>query len=1811
MKIDKLIEILEDNNIQIWTEHGKLKYKAPMGVLSNEILTALKENKSELIQYLDDNTIEMEEDSKHRFLPFPLTDVQSAYLLGRTDVFEYGNTACHIYIEIKYPELKLQKVQEIWNRLINKHEMLRAIIKTDGYQQILERVPQFVVEMNFDDNDDIALSRIREKMSHSIYNTEQWPLFELAITKTKEGDILHLSMDFLIADWTSIWRLILEFEQLYFYGNSEINPQIGVSFRDYVIAERKKTKTASYMKDKAYWMKRIDNFYSAPKLPKIDQNNESNPVRFLRKSLQLSKEEWKVFKEKAKKKGITSTTLLLCCYALCIERWSENKKFSLNLTVLNRLPIHNDIDKVVGDFTSINLLEINLEERQSFETLVETVNRQLFNDLDHNLFNGIEVIRELQKRRKNEKILMPFVFTSAIGLTNHQDHKMIGSYEGDGISQTPQVFIDCQAMDGDFGMIVNWDYRQNVFPEDLIADMFLSFENLVQSVVHDTEIWNKHIECKLPERQSSIFEQANRTFRTIKPQLIHENIIRYAQNNPNKVAIIDSKITMTYGELLSKANAVKNELQMCGYKKGDKIAVIMDKSVYQVVAVLGTLLNGGVYVPIDGQQAINRRNIILESINAKCILTKSNNNLQEVDKYNVIQVDTLEEKCGQFDYEKISPEETAYIIFTSGSTGTPKGVVITHQAVWNTIEDINHRFGISEKDTAIGLSELTFDLSVYDIFGLLSVGGCIVYPDPEKKRDPSHWAQLVKEYSITIWNSVPAFARMFVAFLESEGSVKINSLRLALLSGDWIPVELPELLKKYCPSLKVISLGGATEASIWSIMFEYKGLKKEWRSIPYGKPLANQEFRILDKRLRECPIWVPGDLYITGKGLAKGYYNDDQLTNSAFIIHPTENLRMYCTGDIGRYLPDGNIEFLGRKDDQVKINGHRIEIGEVNENIKKIEGVKNAVTIAYKKDYDVSLYAFVESDNAEYDYETNHNKNMLMINYANEQGMKLFRNVNIKSMTEIENLLNEMMEISMLVTLKRLGAFDIQTGLDNCYTKSGISASYHWLVESWFNLLQKSNKISIVDSIPHYDEAILNSYDKIKDTLIKRWDLDFGYSEFLEYIIQCSKNLEKLLKNECDPIKLLYPEGKDLVTSSMYKQNIMSRYLNKCIQTIVQKISESRDRKIRILEIGAGTGTTSEILLSSMENIEYTFTDKTGYFITNAQNKLKDYKNVIFKLLDIDIDYRAQGFYPNTYDIIIAVGVLENAKDIKKSLKFIRDLITAGGYFLFTEPVEEEAWILGSQAFMMEKAEDDIRETSILINEKQWIDLLQDIDDGTSTMVIPQNKEAIAALNIRLFLKQFKIDKYVVNEKAIRKQLLDKIPSYMVPTQIQVVDELPLTVNGKIDIRKLEEWKIEEAEVVEKSEVYITDFTETEQEVALIWNKYGIKLSSNKDNFYEKGADSLIMAQVAGKIREQIVPDMAFDSILREILNYPSLYELCRFIDKKREKMQDATSKSNNALLNNSTIEGYKGNGVYSEYGEDNGKTLRVVFHAALGTLNCFRMLIPHLIDQKQGKILGISIRNPDEYYKLNYDETVIKLADDYAAQLSQYDYEEFQLIGYCYAGWIALEVGARLLEKGFNIKEVVLIDSQLVPFKIDDDLIIEALYLPNIYVSLEDVGINTSDFSYMIKVILDKYGSIPRGASLDNNEDEQLRRITKRFMELNSMTLRERFILYADLSKKNTGNEMHIEMAEVLFKTYKHTFKSTWYEAQPFVGDVRYLAAKEPVSEFYDKEKNIMYWRELCLGEFTVTEIEGNHYTCIETEPNALKLADVIGKSS
>lgn len=287
-------------------------------------------------------------------------------------------------------------------------------------------------------------------------------------------------------------------------------------------------------------------------------------------------------------------------------------------------------------------------------------------------------------------------------------------------------------------------------------------------------------------------------------------------------------------------------------------------------------------------------------------------------------------------------EDLAYVIYTSGLTGQPKGVMIDHGGAVNTLVDINGRFGVGPEDRVLAVSSLSFDLSVYDIFGLLGAGGTVVMPEAGRSHDVGHWVEVMEGGGVTVWNSVPALAEMLVEELERRG-LRLPGLRLVLLSGDWIPLSLPGRLRGVAPGAEVISLGGATEASIWSILYRIGEVEGGWRSIPYGRPLANQSWQVLDEGLRARPVWVAGQLYIGGRGLARGYWREEERTRASFIVHPETGERLYRTGDVGRYLPDGNLEFLGRQDTQVKIRGHRIELEEIEAVLGQHEGVRAGV----------------------------------------------------------------------------------------------------------------------------------------------------------------------------------------------------------------------------------------------------------------------------------------------------------------------------------------------------------------------------------------------------------------------------------------------------------------------------------------------------------------------------------------------------------------------------------------------------------------------------------------------------------------------------------------------------------------------------------------------------------------------------------------------------------------------------------------------------------------------------------------------------
>ncbi|USB33497.1 amino acid adenylation domain-containing protein [Paenibacillus sp. YPG26] len=296
--------------------------------------------------------------------------------------------------------------------------------------------------------------------------------------------------------------------------------------------------------------------------------------------------------------------------------------------------------------------------------------------------------------------------------------------------------------------------------------------------------------------------------------------------------------------------------------------------------------------------------------------------------------------------EAADPSGTAYIIFTSGSTGTPKGVIVSHRPVVNTIDWVNKSFGIGAEDRLFFITSLCFDLSVYDVFGTLAAGGAIDIVPEEDVRRPETWPQRMAARGITIWDSAPAALVQSLPFFDKyEGQAA--PVRRFLLSGDWIPLTLPEQLRRLFPGSRVAALGGATEACIWSNYYEVEEIDPQWQSIPYGKPIRNAKYYILDREMQPCPVGARGELFIGGACLASGYH-DAGLTRERFIADPfgqAEGARMYRTGDMAKWMPDGNIEFLGRVDRQVKIRGFRVELGEVQAKLLRHPDISQCVVL--------------------------------------------------------------------------------------------------------------------------------------------------------------------------------------------------------------------------------------------------------------------------------------------------------------------------------------------------------------------------------------------------------------------------------------------------------------------------------------------------------------------------------------------------------------------------------------------------------------------------------------------------------------------------------------------------------------------------------------------------------------------------------------------------------------------------------------------------------------------------------------------------
>ena len=417
---------------------------------------------------------------------------------------------------------------------------------------------------------------------------------------------------------------------------------------------------------------------------------------------------------------------------------------------------------------------------------------------------------------------------------------------------------------------------------------------------------------------------------------LHGLVERQAASHPERLAVVGDDGELSYGELDRRANQLARHLVGMGVKPGDQVGLCTEKSAATVVGMLAVMKAGAAYVPIDPGYPVSRIQYMAEDAQLSALLTwgKAATAVAGLALPRVALDDdwaVVARQAGDALPCQVPADAFAYAIYTSGSTGQPKCVLLNHRGRINNIEDYCRRLGLTEIDRVLCVSSLSFDISVCNIFCMFRAGGCVVFPSLDRLKDPDHWLDVMRDRAVTFWHSAPA---LMDALLDaaSERDYDRDTLRVALLGGDWIPLSQPARARAAFPALWFVTAGGATELSIDSVFYPVDAVDPAWVSIPYGKPLANQSALILDSYFQIAPIGVPGELHLGGIGIGAGYMNRPGLTAQKFIAHPWPSFpgeRLYRTGDLARYGHDGTVELLGRIDFQVKIRGMRIELGEI------------------------------------------------------------------------------------------------------------------------------------------------------------------------------------------------------------------------------------------------------------------------------------------------------------------------------------------------------------------------------------------------------------------------------------------------------------------------------------------------------------------------------------------------------------------------------------------------------------------------------------------------------------------------------------------------------------------------------------------------------------------------------------------------------------------------------------------------------------------------------------------------------------------
>jgi amino acid adenylation domain-containing protein len=727
-------------------------------------------------------------------------------------------------------------------------------------------------------------------------------------------------------------------------------PELQMQFADAAVWQADSPQTEVHQKHLAYWKEQLRGAPTLLDLPTDRPRQAAQTYKGAHQSIMLSQELSDELRTLSQGEGVTLFMTLLAVFYTLLYRYTSQDD------ILVGSPHANHADTDGPEFFMNNLvLRTDLSDDPSFRELLARVRQVTLSTFTHQDLPFEKLVEELRPDRSlghtplfQVMLALQNAVTQALEITEPKPSELQSD------DWTSKVDLKLFVIEEAEGLRGRLEYNADLFDAATIQRMLGHFRTLLESVVRNPAQRISTLSLLTEaERQQVLVEWNDTQTDFPKDSCLHQLFERQVEQRPNDSAVLFKNGQLTYGELNQRANQLAHYLGELGVGPDVPVGICVERSVEMVVGILGILKAGGAYVPLDPSYPGERLSFMLKDTKTSVLVTQQRllaKLPEHVARVVCLDADwkTIAGGATENPAVAVMPDNLAYVIYTSGSTGIPKGIAIRHRGVVNNIVDLNRRFSVGPEDRVLALSSLSFDMCVYEVLGTLESGGAIVLPDAAARRDPAHWAELVVQHKVTVWNSAPSLLEMFVEHVHDRPQLKPGSLRLALLGGDWVPVSLPDQLRSLVEGVEVIVMGGATEASIHSIIYEVKECDPSWRSIPYGRPMANQRAYILDSHSQLAPIGVPGELHLGGVGLAWGYFNRPDLTAEKFVPNPfcpEAGDRLYKTGDLARWMADENIELLGRMDFQVKIRGHRIELGEISVLLRNYPGVEEAVAV--------------------------------------------------------------------------------------------------------------------------------------------------------------------------------------------------------------------------------------------------------------------------------------------------------------------------------------------------------------------------------------------------------------------------------------------------------------------------------------------------------------------------------------------------------------------------------------------------------------------------------------------------------------------------------------------------------------------------------------------------------------------------------------------------------------------------------------------------------------------------------------------------